>query len=191
MDNSYIFPTVPLNSKIELYQAWLVAVNWRLGKNQLTESEIEIFSYILYYNDKYKSIVEDETRYELLFSTSVKKKIKEEFNIETTKFETYLNKLRKKGIIKDNVISKPFIVNIDDNLQITFRFALNTNQENNNVPLTTKSVEQVTNTPAPQEETFQKEEIQQEVESISTSTDPWSSFYTKESKPKISVNYNL
>lgn len=147
---------IPIKSKIDMYQAWILSINWTLYKNQLTTSEIAILSYILYYNEKYKSIKEDEVRYELLFSTSVKRKIREEFHIEAQKFETYLNKLRKKGIItSSNSINPRFIVYIDNELSVGFNFKLVIAN-----PIVKQEVPLQPIVPEPQ----QKEEYQQEVE---------------------------
>lgn len=116
---------IPIKSRIALFQAYLVAFNWTLGKNELTISEIEILSYFLYYNEKYKSIKEDEVRYELLFSTSVKKKIREEFNIDSQKLETYLNKLRKKGVVtSNNGINPAFVIYPENVIDLTFSFKM-------------------------------------------------------------------
>lgn len=111
---------IPITERIQIFQLWLASINWTLGKNQLTEAELEILSYLLYYNDKYKSIQDYNVRMDLLFSTSIKKKIREEFNIPSQKFETYLNKLRNKGILDKNSINPKFVVYPDNKLQITF-----------------------------------------------------------------------
>lgn len=112
-------------NKIQIFQIWLASINWTLGKNQLTESELEILSYFLYYNDKYKSIQDYNVRMDLLFSTTVKTKIKEEFGISTHKMETYLNKLRKKGIIINNSLDPKLVIYPDSNIQVTFSCSLN------------------------------------------------------------------
>ena len=89
---------IPVTERIQIFQVWLASINWTLGANQLTEAELEILSYLLYYNDKYKSVKEHSIRMDLLFSTTIKNKIKEEFSIPTHKLETYLNKLGKKNV---------------------------------------------------------------------------------------------
>lgn len=111
---------ITVNSRLELYQAYIASVNWMLGKNSLSNSEIEILSYFLYYNDKYKNIKESEIRFELLFSNSVKKKIRTEFNLSSQKMETYLNKLRKKGVILKNSINSLFDININDVMNLSY-----------------------------------------------------------------------
>jgi hypothetical protein len=118
--------TYNASDRIGLFQGWLGAMNWTLGKDSLTESELKILSYFLYYNDKYKSITEEETRYELLFSNSIKKKIKEEFKVDSQKLETYLNKLRKKkAITANNYINPRFVVYPEDTVIVSYTFKLN------------------------------------------------------------------
>lgn len=124
---------IPLNKRIEIFQAWLYAVNWTLGDNKLSDSELEILSYFLYYNDKYKTIIEDDIRGELIFSTGIKKKIKAEFEIDSQKLETYLNKLRKKGIINNNVINPSLMVYPGKDLKVVYDFSI-VEQYNNFVP---------------------------------------------------------
>ena len=115
---------IPITKRIQIFQVWLASLNWTLGVNQLTEAELEIFSYLLYYNDQYKSIQDHNLRMDLLFSTTIKKKIKDEFNIPTAKFETYLNKLRKKGVLEKNSIVPKFIIYPEDKLQVSFTCGL-------------------------------------------------------------------
>jgi hypothetical protein len=111
---------IPVKERVQVFQVWLGAINWTLGVNQLTDSELEIFSYLLYYNDKYKSITEHEVRMDLLFSTTIKNKIKQEFNIVTHKLETYLNKLRNKGFIVGNSVPERFLVYPESSIEVTF-----------------------------------------------------------------------
>jgi len=139
-----------ITNRVDLFKGWLNVINCTLSKkDSLTESELEILTYLLYYNDKYKSIKEDETRFELLFSTSVKKKMKEEFNVDSQKLETYLNKLRKKGIItSNNTINPIFIIYPEDTVFISFTFQLQDKKPSINVSspqLDTQVPEPITN----------------------------------------------
>lgn len=119
---------IPVTERIQIFQVWLASINWTLGPNQLTEAELEIFSYLIYYNDKYKSVKEYSIRMDLLFSTTIKNKIKEEFGIPTHKLETYLNKLRKKECIKNNSIDERFIIYPDSSLEVTFACKIASNE---------------------------------------------------------------
>jgi predicted transcriptional regulator len=115
---------IKVKNKQELFLAYLKAINWTLPE-QLTDSELEVLSYLVYYNNFYAAeIKSDEIRYDLLFSSSTKKKIREEFDIDAQKFETYLNKLRKKGIITNNALSNKVVITMEDKLEIRFTMAL-------------------------------------------------------------------
>jgi hypothetical protein len=115
---------IPVEERVQLFQIWLASINWTLGPNQLTQAELEILSYFIYYNDKYRSIKENDVRMDLLFSTTIKSKIKKEFNINTHKLETYLNKLRKKNVIENNSINERFIIYPEQSLQVQFNSSL-------------------------------------------------------------------
>lgn len=105
-------------SKQELFEVYLNTINWTLTE-PLTESELKVLSYLLYYNNiYYKEIKSDSIRYDLLFSSTIKKKIREEFDIEPQKFEVYLNKLRKKNIITDNQLSEKIVIYLDNKLEV-------------------------------------------------------------------------
>jgi len=115
---------IKVKNKQELFLAYLKAINWTLPE-QLTDSELEVLSYLVYYNNFYAGeIKSDEIRYDLLFSSSTKKKIREEFDIDTQKFETYLNKLRKKQIIINNTLSSRVVITAEDKLEIRFTMAV-------------------------------------------------------------------
>lgn len=114
---------IKAENKQELFEAYIKIINWTLPE-QLTEAEIKVLSYLLLYNDKYyKEIKSDEVRYDLLFSSNIKKKIREEFDIEPQKFETYLNKLRKKNIIINNGLNSKVVIYITDKIGVQFEVA--------------------------------------------------------------------
>lgn len=115
---------IKVKNKQELFLAYLKAINWTLPE-QLTDSELEVLSYLVYYNNFYAAeIKSDEIRYDLLFSSSTKKKIREEFGIDAQKFETYLNKLRKKQVIVNNTLSSKVVITMEDKLEIRFTMSV-------------------------------------------------------------------
>jgi len=137
---------IPVTEKIQIFQVWLASINWTFGKNQLTEAELEMLSYFLYYNDVYKTIKEKEVRMDLLFSTTIKNKIKKEFSVSTHKMETYLNKLRKKNVIEKNIIDDRFIIYPGDSLEVSFNCKIeNRVTSNNPVTVDTPVVPEPTN----------------------------------------------
>jgi len=117
--------TIKVTDKVDIFKVYLAAINWTLGANSLTESEIEIFSILLYYNDIYKEIKDNQVRSDLILSNVVKKKIKEEFGVSASKLETYLGKLRKKGLITDCINSK-YMIYPDKIITLKYNFLLST-----------------------------------------------------------------
>ena len=115
--------TIKVKSKLDLFKGYIAAVNWTLGTNALTEAEIEILSILMYFNDVYKEITDNQIRSDLILSNVVKKKIKDEFGISSSKLETYLAKLRKKGIITSSLNSR-FMIYPNSILSIKFNFVL-------------------------------------------------------------------
>lgn len=115
--------TIKVKSKLDLFKGYIAAVNWTLGTNALTEAEIEILSILMYFNDVYKEITDNQIRSDLILSNVVKKKIKDEFGISSSKLETYLAKLRKKGIITSS-LSPRFMIYPNSILSIKFNFVL-------------------------------------------------------------------
>jgi hypothetical protein len=117
--------TIKVKSKIDLFKGYIAAVNWTLGTNSLTEAEIEILSVLMYYNDVYKEISDNQIRSDLILSNVVKKKIKDEFGVSSAKLETYLGKLRKKGIITSS-LSPRFMIYPSSLISVKFNFTLST-----------------------------------------------------------------
>lgn len=112
--------SINIPDELTLFKSWVASINWTLGGNSLTGDEIEMFATLLYFNNKYRDIKDMEVRYELLFSSSTKKKIKELLGIAPNKIETYFTKLRRKGIIVDNTLIDRFIIYPDGEINLTF-----------------------------------------------------------------------
>lgn len=127
--------TIKVQNKVDMFKAYLAATNWTLGVNSLTESEIEVLALVMYYNDVYKEIKDNQVRSDLILSNVVKKKIKEEFNIPSSKLETYLGKLRKKGIITD-MLNPRFMIYPENILSLKYNFVLEVPvQKNTQMPV--------------------------------------------------------
>lgn len=137
---------IKVKNKQELFLAYLKSINWTLPE-QLTDSELEVLSYLVYYNNFYAAeIKSDEIRYDLLFSSSTKKKIREEFDIDAQKFETYLNKLRKKQVIVNNTLSSRVVITMQDKLEVRFTMSVKEPIENER-PSFDNFVDEVTEVP--------------------------------------------
>lgn len=95
---------IEVNNKIEIYKSYLSIINWTLKDNSLSNKEIDILAFFMYYNELYANIPEEEAKIELLMSSSTKKKIKQKLNMSSSMFDTYLTRIKKKGLINNNGI---------------------------------------------------------------------------------------
>lgn len=81
--------------------------------HKLTDQQQKILGLLLYYNHIYKKEVSnDKLRWKLVFNYDTRMLIKEELSIKDSVFQNILTKLRKKNIIKDNVVLPTFIPDI-------------------------------------------------------------------------------
>lgn len=112
-------------SELELYINYLKSINWIIEPS-LTDSEIQILAFIMLYNNKYSEISDKEKRFKFIFSSSIKKELRDEFNISSSKLETYLNKLRAKGALtSDNILEDVFCINLSEGILISFHLSNN------------------------------------------------------------------
>jgi hypothetical protein len=92
--------------------------------HKLTEKEVDIIvEFILRYYDiiaKYP-VHDDELISKMLFDPSVKKKIKDKYNMKDTVLQNYMTVFRKKGVIKGNMINKSYIPP-KESFELVFKF---------------------------------------------------------------------
>ena len=88
----------------------------------LGDSQRKIFAFLLYLNDKYHSISDEERAY-LLFNTKTKRQLQDKLNISKASLENHFSKLRKKGYIKGRNIAPQYEIryNTHKDLLIQFR----------------------------------------------------------------------
>ena len=89
----------------------------------LNDIPMRVFSELLYYNDKYSDMKDDE-RFRNVFSMKTKKEICERLEMENHHLDIYFSQLRNIGILKNKSISKPFIVYARD-MSLNFKFIIN------------------------------------------------------------------
>lgn len=131
MNQDLLETTIPIKKELDFYQVFILLINWSFGKNKLTDSEIEILSYLMYYNNMYKDIKNYKIRWKLILSSSIKNEIKENFKINSQKFENYINKLKKKKIINNNELIP--ILNVYYQPKFKVIFNLNFLEESSNL----------------------------------------------------------
>jgi len=100
----HIKVNINVENKFEVYKSYLSIVNWTLGDKSLSNKEIDILAYFMYYNELYANIPDEEAKIELLMSASTKKKIKQKLSMSSSMFDTYLSRIKKKGLISDTGI---------------------------------------------------------------------------------------
>ncbi|HEY8364165.1 MAG TPA: hypothetical protein VIK84_01220 [Haloplasmataceae bacterium] len=122
-----VLQTVKLDVKapMDFFKVYLAIKNWTLGKKALTETELEVYAAFMYYDNKYNEVKDEEIRRELLFSSITKRKIIADLNITSGKLETYLNKIRKKGLINENGLLITY--RADKNLGLSFVYNMGLN----------------------------------------------------------------
>lgn len=109
------------------FKHWLVLTK---PLHKLNNQEISVLHLLIYYYfDFKKEISNDALAWKLTFDYDNKLKIKEELGIKVDQsLSNILYSLRKKNIIKDNVVSKSFIPNIDLNTNtftLSYKFEIN------------------------------------------------------------------
>ncbi len=75
--------------------------------NKLRPKERLLLAHLLYYNDKYKSLDQEE-RSRLIFSKETRIDICEAMNIDAQTFYNNKSQLKAKGILNDEYLNKPF-----------------------------------------------------------------------------------
>jgi hypothetical protein len=93
--------------------------------NKLRTREIDVLSQIMYQNNKYKNI-QTNTRSLVIFSTEVRKEMREQLNISEEIFNNNLSGLRKNKLISEDTKLMPFLESIlfDDNFELQFNFKI-------------------------------------------------------------------
>lgn len=124
-----VLQTIKLDIKtpIDFFKVLLAIRNWTLQEKSLTETELVIYAALMMYDNKYNDVKDEEIRRELLFSSITKKKILKDLNITSSKLETYLNKIRKKGLITENGLMITYRANINEGLSLVYNIGMNGN----------------------------------------------------------------
>ena len=92
-------------------------------KATLSDKPMRVLAQLLYYNDQYKEVPEEE-RSQQLFSREVKEMICDNLNMKEHHLNIYMSQLRHLGILEGKSI-KPIFVILADNRSLTFTFKLN------------------------------------------------------------------
>ena len=85
---------------------------------------LQLFSILLYYNNKYRDMDEEDRR-KLIFNSRTKAEIAGSMKINARQLNTYLSILRNIRLLNGRVINKPFIIYPEETYRLTFKFILN------------------------------------------------------------------
>ena len=88
--------------------------------NKLTGRELELYSYFLYYNDKYKNIPLRD-RNKLIFNCDVRREIAEKMKIGPARVYNITTLLKKKKIVDNKKLNPQYIFNKTDYLAFIFK----------------------------------------------------------------------
>ena len=84
--------------------------------HKLTEKERKVLALLLYYHFILKKdITNPKILWKMVFDYDTKMKIKEELDMKDASFQNLLTALRKKNIIKDNMIVPTYIPDLEAN----------------------------------------------------------------------------
>jgi hypothetical protein len=89
----------------------------------INDIPLTVFSELLYINDKYRHLPDDE-RWAFIFSKQSRKNLAKKLNMPEHHLSNYLYQLRKIKIISGNRIHKAFIVYAEDQ-SLNFQFIIN------------------------------------------------------------------
>lgn len=91
--------------------------------NKLRPRELELLSKLMAYSDEFKAL-DRESRYDLVFSTRIRRSIAEELDMSEDVFNNNLSILRRHGLItKDNRFA-PILEDLyyDSKFELTYKF---------------------------------------------------------------------
>lgn len=104
-------PSSLLDTKRNFFRQWLEMIRPLHG---LTTKEIEVLAYLLSKRlELSKSVINGEMIDKLLLSLEGKREIKEDLDISTSHLHMILNKFREKGVIRNGMINKRYIPNVE------------------------------------------------------------------------------
>lgn len=92
--------------------------------HKLSTKEMDVIASFLNFRYELSKVIRDnDVLDKVVFSNDIKKKVREECNIQTPYFQVIMSNLRKSGVIQNNRINKKFIPNIEEDAK-EFRLIL-------------------------------------------------------------------
>lgn len=117
--------SVPVSTKDNFFKYWLEFLK---PFHKLTNKEIDVMAAFLKQRYEYSKVVSDQDLLnKLTMNEDTKRKIKEECGITQSHFQVIMTRLKKSGVITNNIINPKFIPRLDENasnFQLLFSFDL-------------------------------------------------------------------
>lgn len=119
------------NINVKLKNLFLRWLELTVMFHKLTKKERQVLALLLYYHFTLKKdITNPKILWKLVFDYDTKMKIKEELNMKDASFQNCLTALRKKNVIKDNMIVPTYIPELEVSSK-SFKIVYNLNITDN------------------------------------------------------------
>jgi len=93
-------------------------------KTTLSEVPMKVLAQLLYYNDMYKDLSEED-RLKKVFSKETKDQICEALDMKEHLINIHISSLRKIQVLLKKTINRPFLVYANDEHSLNFKFSIN------------------------------------------------------------------
>lgn len=113
--------------KRPIIDAILTKINRK--KTKLSDLPLKVLAQLLYYNDLYREVYNEDETWEKVFSRDVRVEIREKLNLKEHYFNNYISHLRTIKVLEGRKINKIFIVYADEDRELSFKFRLNGHRE--------------------------------------------------------------
>ena len=111
--------TIPVNNKT-FFTKYLLLFNEMFN---LRPAALEVFSRLLYWNDKYRNVSKEDKDL-LLFNKVTRSKILQDIDMSRASMDNQLTYLRKKGFLLGNSINPKYEIFYETHKDVLFSFRL-------------------------------------------------------------------
>ncbi len=91
---------------------------------KLRNREGEVFAELLYHCYLRRGMANKKDMFKLVFDYDTRERIQQELNISSAVFRNTLSALRKKRLIIDNAIPNHYLMDLEEEINLTFRFLI-------------------------------------------------------------------
>lgn len=113
---------IPVEDKREFFQAYLEITKALIN---LTANERLVLGEIMYWNDHYRYIKNEEERKNIVLSYENRMNIADYVGVSKSSLENILSHLRKKNVLDGNILNKAYDIKFQDNQNLLFIFEVN------------------------------------------------------------------